>query len=77
VKIGKKNNMKNKRQIYWHKVQTEVLIPMFEEKGIKSCELRLKDCLGWRYLGFAHKQARRHYYANPERLGAFEECLLL
>lgn len=67
---------KNKRQKYWNKVRNEIVIPMFTEKNITACELRLKDCQGSMFLGFAHKQARRHYYANPDRLGAFEECIL-
>ncbi len=68
--------MRSKRVEYWNKVRKEVLKPMFLAKGITSCELRLKDCLGSMFLSFAHKQARRFYYDNPARLGAFEECLL-
>ncbi len=47
--------MRSKRVEYWNKVRKEVLKPMFLAKGITSCELRLKDCLGSMFLSFAHK----------------------
>lgn len=67
----------NKRAKYWIKIRKEVVIPMFKEKGIESCELRLSPlCTGSLYTGFAHKHERYWYYRRRDLLGDFRQVLL-
>jgi hypothetical protein len=48
---------------------------IYAEKGIKQCEIILKDCLSNWTLGFAHKH-RRFWYYNHAGLDSFEETIM-
>lgn len=52
------------------------LKPIYEKKGITTCEIRLIGCKINNFLGFAHRHKRRWYYSQPELLGAFNQTLL-
>jgi len=67
----------NKRAKYWIKIRKEVVIPMFKEKGIESCELRFIGCTGKLFTGFAHRHERSWYYCKPDALGDFNQILLI
>ena len=49
---------------------------IYEDKGIKYCELRLKGCWISNGLSFAHKHKRFWYYSKPHLLGSFKQTLL-
>jgi len=64
-KIGKINIKANKK-----------LKQIYAYKGISSCEIQLKGCMGIFGLSFAHKHKRVWYYDRPELLGSFNETLM-
>lgn len=67
--------MKSPRVDYWAKCRNK-LKPLFQEKGIISCELKLAGCLGDNFMGFAHKEKRVWYYSQPELLADFKQVVL-
>jgi len=60
----------------WDKARKKLKV-IYEDKGIRYCEARLKGCWVNNALSFAHRQKRIEYYSKPELLGSFEETLLL
>jgi hypothetical protein len=64
-KIGKRNIAANK------KIKT-----MFEDKGIRFCELRLKGCTPDYMLTFAHRHKRVWYRSQPELLFDYKQVIL-
>lgn len=51
----------------WYTVMHEEIIPQFDRWGIRSCEINLHQCIGNRYLGFAHTKKRNNIH-TPEEL---------
>jgi hypothetical protein len=49
---------------------------IFEEKDIKSCEVRLYECIGNSWLTWAHRHKRRWYLGQQELLSDFNQVLL-
>ena len=71
----KKVNTKNGKTQYWYRCRQR-LKKLFMEKGIISCELKLKDCWGNEALSFAHRHKRRWYYAKEELLQSWKQVIL-
>ncbi len=68
---------KNKRLKQWIDIRNNIVIPMFDAKGIHSCELKLSpNCTKTLFTGFAHRYNRSVYYAQSELLGHFNHVLL-
>ncbi len=68
---------KNKRLKQWIDIRNNIVIPMFDAKGIHSCELKLSpNCTKTLFTGFAHKRNRNVYYKHPELLGKFNHIIL-
>jgi len=49
---------------------------IYFDKGITTCELRLKGCWINNALSFHHRRKRIEYYSCPEKLGEFNETIL-
>lgn len=49
---------------------------VFQEKGIMSCELRLRGCTGNLFLTPAHRHKRIWYKGNPELLWDYSQVIL-
>jgi hypothetical protein len=64
------------RTAYWENTRKK-LKQEFLEKGITTCEGNLSGCMRTFGLSFAHRHKRHHYYSCPEKLGDFNEVLLL
>jgi hypothetical protein len=41
---------------------------LFEQKDIKTCELRFTGCMNNYYLNFCHRHKRKWYYDKPDEL---------
>jgi len=54
----------------------QILREIFWEKGIMSCELMFKGCLGTLFTAFAHRHKRVWYYDKPELLIDFNQVVL-
>ena len=59
----------------WDKARKKLKV-IYENKGITTCEIRLKGCWINNGLSFAHRHKRNWYNLKPELLGSFDETLL-
>ena len=63
-----------KRGKEWIKERARLRV-IYRRKGIDSCEVRFKDCMGVFGMSFAHRHKRVWYYNRPGLLGSFEETV--
>jgi len=66
---------KGKRTKEWERERVK-LKKIYQEKGITTCEPRLKKCMGSFGLSFVHRHKRIYYYDKPGLLGSFNETVL-
>ena len=59
----------------WEIVRKKLKL-IYEEKGIRTCELRFDGCWIYNGLTFHHRHKRIWYYPRPELLGVFEQTIL-
>ena len=57
--------------------QNKKLVKLFQDKGIMTCELKLKGCMGGIWLSFAHLHKRTWYYdKDPDLLSDFNQVVV-
>lgn len=64
-----------KRTKQWQ-AEVRKLKKLFDQKGIRYCELRFDGCWNYNGLGFAHRHKRAFYYDKPTLLGEFSHIIL-
>jgi hypothetical protein len=60
----------------WNKERAK-LKKEFEKRGIFSCEAQLQGCMKEFALSFHHRYRRYYYRSYPEKLGDFNQVILL
>ena len=63
-----------------NKKANAILVQIYQDLGIMSCELGLDGCTGQMFLGFAHKHKRNWYWERGKDslalLSSFQETIL-
>ena len=73
--MNNKTHLRVSKVKQWDKERTK-LKKIYQQKGITTCEVKLKGCMIVFGLSFAHRHKRIYYYDKPELLGDFNESIL-
>lgn len=65
------------KQIAINKASNRILVKLYVDKGVTTCEGRFPGCLNNQMLSFAHRHKRIYYRIQPKRLSDFKQTLLL